>query len=284
MAACGCRIRPNTPRFSSTSRGRTSTGRRSGSSACTAAPSRTCSCSRPPIWVHLTYQTAFVDNAGKLQMRRDVYNLDSRTLAAIKSERGNLEPAPERKREEIARSSPRKPATARTHRRSSAADLPVGNTARALIYLFPALSERAQDREHRPQSCDDSAGSANPRTGENLISIIVCRKPRPLDLMRESLNVGRDGRDRATRGMRQMLFAIPVLSENHIRTYWWCSPGHCHVNRKIVDQKTIVCTENLIRCAEGQNPAILVVKAAENHQYVRIYLFGAHTGSMKSTT
>jgi murein L,D-transpeptidase YcbB/YkuD len=62
------------------------------------------------IWVHLTYQTAFVDNAGKLQMRRDIYNLDGRTLAAIKSERGNLEPALERKRDEIARSSPRKPA------------------------------------------------------------------------------------------------------------------------------------------------------------------------------
>jgi murein L,D-transpeptidase YcbB/YkuD len=62
------------------------------------------------IWVHLTYQTAFVDNAGKLQFRRDIYNLDSRTAAAIKSERGNLEPATERKREEIAGSSPRKPA------------------------------------------------------------------------------------------------------------------------------------------------------------------------------
>ena len=62
------------------------------------------------IWVHLTYQTAFVDNAGKLQMRRDIYNLDSRTLAAIKSERGNLEPAPVRKRDEIAGSSPRRPA------------------------------------------------------------------------------------------------------------------------------------------------------------------------------
>jgi len=62
------------------------------------------------VWVHLTYQTAFVDDAGKLQMRRDIYNLDSRTLAAIKTERGNLEPAPERKREEIAGSSPRKPA------------------------------------------------------------------------------------------------------------------------------------------------------------------------------
>jgi murein L,D-transpeptidase YcbB/YkuD len=63
-----------------------------------------------PIWVHLTYQTAFVDNAGKLQFRRDIYNLDSRTVAAIKSDRGNLEPVPERKREEIAGSSPRKPA------------------------------------------------------------------------------------------------------------------------------------------------------------------------------
>jgi murein L,D-transpeptidase YcbB/YkuD len=52
------------------------------------------------IWVHLTYQTAFADNAGKLQMRRDLYNLDSRTLAAIKSERGIVEPAPERKREQ----------------------------------------------------------------------------------------------------------------------------------------------------------------------------------------
>ena len=31
------------------------------------------------IWVHLTYQTAFVDNAGKLEMRRDIYGLDGRT-------------------------------------------------------------------------------------------------------------------------------------------------------------------------------------------------------------
>jgi murein L,D-transpeptidase YcbB/YkuD len=63
-----------------------------------------------PIWVHLTYQTAFVDNAGKLQFRRDIYNLDGRTLAAIKHERGHFEPVPQRKREEIAKSAPRKPA------------------------------------------------------------------------------------------------------------------------------------------------------------------------------
>jgi L,D-transpeptidase YcbB len=38
-----------------------------------------------PIWIYLTYQTAFVDDAGKLQIRRDLYNLDSLTLAAIKT-------------------------------------------------------------------------------------------------------------------------------------------------------------------------------------------------------
>jgi murein L,D-transpeptidase YcbB/YkuD len=64
-----------------------------------------------PIWVHLTYQTAFVDNAGKLQTRRDLYGLDSRTLAAIKSERGVVEPTIERKRDEIAaRTDANKPA------------------------------------------------------------------------------------------------------------------------------------------------------------------------------
>jgi murein L,D-transpeptidase YcbB/YkuD len=56
------------------------------------------------IWVHLTYQTAFVDNAGKLQLRRDVYNLDSRTIAAIKSHRAIVEAAPQRKREQQASS------------------------------------------------------------------------------------------------------------------------------------------------------------------------------------
>src|SRR5262249_55232409 len=59
-----------------------------------------------PIFVHLTYQTAFIDNAGKLQFRPDIYNLDSRTLAAI--ERGRRGPA--RRAERVARGAPRKPA------------------------------------------------------------------------------------------------------------------------------------------------------------------------------
>ena len=54
-----------------------------------------------PIWVYLTYQTAFVDDAGKLQTRRDLYNLDPRTLNAIKNARAT-NPAPERKSEPVA--------------------------------------------------------------------------------------------------------------------------------------------------------------------------------------
>ncbi|HEY1360771.1 MAG TPA: L,D-transpeptidase family protein [Xanthobacteraceae bacterium] len=68
-----------------------------------------------PIWVHLTYQTAFVDDAGKLQTRRDIYGLDGRTLAAIRSERGMVEPPQERRREqEIVSSQRRNAAPPRT--------------------------------------------------------------------------------------------------------------------------------------------------------------------------
>jgi L,D-transpeptidase YcbB len=67
------------------------------------------------IWVLLTYQNAFVDDAGKLQIRRDIYNIDSRTLAAIKTERGMIESPQERKREqEVATTSQRRAAAPRT--------------------------------------------------------------------------------------------------------------------------------------------------------------------------
>jgi hypothetical protein len=36
------------------------------------------------IGVHLTYQTAFVDEDGKLQMRKDVYGRDARMIAILK--------------------------------------------------------------------------------------------------------------------------------------------------------------------------------------------------------
>jgi L,D-transpeptidase YcbB len=49
-----------------------------------------------PIPVHITYQTAFVDDAGELQVRPDIYNLDAKTRNLIRSERGVVEPAQER--------------------------------------------------------------------------------------------------------------------------------------------------------------------------------------------
>jgi L,D-transpeptidase YcbB len=39
-----------------------------------------------PIPVHLTYQTAFVDEAGKLVIREDIYGRDARVLAALRGE------------------------------------------------------------------------------------------------------------------------------------------------------------------------------------------------------
>jgi murein L,D-transpeptidase YcbB/YkuD len=46
-----------------------------------------------PIPVHLTYQTAYVDDDGQLIIRGDVYGLDSRVLALIKTERGMIDVA-----------------------------------------------------------------------------------------------------------------------------------------------------------------------------------------------
>ena len=67
-----------------------------------------------PIWIYLTYQTAFVDDAGKLQTRRDLYNLDPRTLNAIKSARATANPPSERKSEPgVATSKPAAPAQRR---------------------------------------------------------------------------------------------------------------------------------------------------------------------------
>jgi murein L,D-transpeptidase YcbB/YkuD len=49
-----------------------------------------------PIPVHITYQTAFVDDAGELQVRPDIYNIDTKTRNLIRSERGVVEPQQER--------------------------------------------------------------------------------------------------------------------------------------------------------------------------------------------
>lgn len=53
-----------------------------------------------PIPVHLTYQTAFVDDAGKLVLRDDVYGRDSRVIAALKSDERKVADTPVEQRRE----------------------------------------------------------------------------------------------------------------------------------------------------------------------------------------
>jgi L,D-transpeptidase YcbB len=63
-----------------------------------------------PIPVHLTYQTAFVDEAGRLEIREDVYGRDARLLAALKSEDRRIADAPVERREASASSAKRQAA------------------------------------------------------------------------------------------------------------------------------------------------------------------------------
>jgi murein L,D-transpeptidase YcbB/YkuD len=52
-----------------------------------------------PIPVHLTYQTAFVDEAGHLAVREDIYGRDARLLAALKSEDRRIADVPVERRD-----------------------------------------------------------------------------------------------------------------------------------------------------------------------------------------
>jgi len=52
-----------------------------------------------PIPVHITYQTAFVDDAGHLAIREDVYGRDTRLLAALKGEDRRIADVPIERRE-----------------------------------------------------------------------------------------------------------------------------------------------------------------------------------------
>ena len=52
--------------------------------------------------VHLTYQTAFVDDAGKLQLRDDIYGFDARIHAIMHSDErriADVAPPPDPKRD-----------------------------------------------------------------------------------------------------------------------------------------------------------------------------------------
>jgi len=57
-----------------------------------------------PIPVHLTYQTAFVDQSGSLQIREDIYSRDTPTIAILKSEDRKYAYLPAERHDERARS------------------------------------------------------------------------------------------------------------------------------------------------------------------------------------
>jgi L,D-transpeptidase YcbB len=57
-----------------------------------------------PIPVHLTYQTAFVDPSGKLQVRADVYGRDTPVLVSLKGENRRFADVPIERQESRARS------------------------------------------------------------------------------------------------------------------------------------------------------------------------------------
>jgi murein L,D-transpeptidase YcbB/YkuD len=72
-----------------------------------------------PVPVHITYQTAFVDDAGKLQLRDDLYGRDAQLLAVLKgSERKVADIAIERRRVAIARDELRLPGSYTPYRRT----------------------------------------------------------------------------------------------------------------------------------------------------------------------
>jgi murein L,D-transpeptidase YcbB/YkuD len=93
---------------------------------------------KTPIPVHLTYQTAFVDDAGQLQTRPDIYGHDKAILGLLRNGRGAADTP-------VARNynSSSKPVVAQLPRRSDAS-----SQARRLDGYFNQRSERVA---HRPE-------------------------------------------------------------------------------------------------------------------------------------
>ena len=94
------------------------------------------------IPVHLTYQTAFVDDDGKLQMREDVYGRDARMIAILKSN--------ERKVADIAdRASAEHVLKAGAHAGRHVWWRVATATAAAQLLRFPVRRPAGQRRSHR---------------------------------------------------------------------------------------------------------------------------------------
>jgi len=64
---------------------------------------------KTPIWVHLTYQTAFVDGDGKLQLRNDIYGRDAKYFAIMRGEEHKVADIPVEARNPTVVRAPRMP-------------------------------------------------------------------------------------------------------------------------------------------------------------------------------
>jgi murein L,D-transpeptidase YcbB/YkuD len=93
-----------------------------------------------PIPVHLTYQTAFVDDAGHLAIRQDIYGRDSRLLAALKSDDRRFVDIPVEHKEAAVKDIPIEPransSTRRQAMRTAPAAQPAGGPSFFLFGLF----------------------------------------------------------------------------------------------------------------------------------------------------
>ena len=105
-----------------------------------------------PIPVNITYQTAFVDDAGKLQFRKDVYGRDATMLSLLRSARGkDLENV-------VAHSQP-------SYSRPPGSSLPAGvsfASDNTLLLRTVVLRTAVRAADHRPPR---SAGAARRSSG-----------------------------------------------------------------------------------------------------------------------
>ena len=94
---------------------------------------------RLPVFipVHVTYQTAFVDKNGKLQLRNDIYGRDKALLAILKSDERRIADTPIERKDN-------------TVRQEALAVPDVGRNIFAQLFGFTTAQRGPAPRQHAP--------------------------------------------------------------------------------------------------------------------------------------